>query len=185
MQGQFIAKCLVLCSLSLSLVGCRDIQQPRLIPPPPSITITPAMTSVPVFTAAPTFTPAPIFSNATSTMPPATPPSPEITMPKDGDVVDSVIDVAGSGAQAALGSGTYLYVVVHPVGLLAYYVQQIPRIQADGTWRSSPVYIGDSTPASVGKSFQICAVLHSQQLQPGELSLFPTGPKSCITVKRQ
>jgi hypothetical protein len=115
-----------------------------------------------------------------------------ITMPKDGASVTSKIDVFGSVDQSALKPGIYLNVIViEPSdGLSIYYVQENPDIQDDGTWRSSPVNIGTEEPASSGKTFQICAVLHSQQLKQGEIPLeeipsFNTSPHSCIKVKRE
>jgi hypothetical protein len=111
----------------------------------------------------------------------------EITSPKEGDSVPLQIDVYGSVSQSALGTGTHLYIIVIPLsnGPPVYYLQELPTIQADGTWRSSPVKIGISGPASSGKIFQICAVLHSQQLRTREISSFPEGPRSCIHVTRK
>jgi hypothetical protein len=108
-----------------------------------------------------------------------------ITMPKDGDRVLQAIDVFGSVAPSALDQGNYLNIIVFANRSSTFSVQAIPEIQPDGTWRSSPVYIGTLGSADIGKTFRICAVLHSEQLHSGDRPFFPAGEKSCISVTRE
>jgi hypothetical protein len=109
--------------------------------------------------------------------------APVIGSPQKQDKVSMQITVSGSGAQAALKGGTNLYVIVQPHGY-TYWVQALPSINSDGTWKASPVYVGQ--PNDSGLLFDICAVLTSQTLTRGqELPVLPSGPASCITVTRQ
>ncbi len=113
--------------------------------------------------------------------PPTTEGAPIIESLQDGDRVNMNITVSGSGAQ----SGMNLYVIVYPHGY-SYWVQELPKINDDGTWEVSPVFVGQSHDA--GLSFDVCAVLTdlSQSLRRGqELQALPEGLASCVTVTRQ
>ena len=91
----------------------------------------------------------------------------EITDPPDGEKVGMTYIVKGE-----VSDPTYqVYVLVHPLMTDTWWVQTIPEVSPDGTWRTR-CYFGTET-AGIGEPFEIIALaateknlLHSGQTIP-------------------
>lgn len=107
------------------------------------------------------------------TSPPAQPsPHIRITTPIEGqnvswrDIVKGTLDDPHST----------VWVVVHPVGLSAYWVQPPPSVSKDGTWKTQ-VYFGRAGNIDIGKQFEIMAVVNPKE-KMGEGYIFNTWPEA-------
>lgn len=77
-----------------------------------------------------------------------------ITEPVNSSVVRKQrVDVIGKVSDPKLN----VWVIVHPVGLSAYWIQPPVAVRKDGSWQV-PVYIGRAGDIDVGREFDIMAV---------------------------
>jgi len=108
-----------------------------------------------------------------------------IVNPVGGQEVAMAISV---DVQATDLGDNHLSVWVRPIPAdpaQKYWSQEPPVETVPGSWKSSPVYVGQETDPS-GLPFRICAVvtreIYSRGQQANEL---PQGPSSCVDVTRQ
>lgn len=82
------------------------------------------------------------------------PDSLQITAPVNNSIVRKQrVDVIGRVSDLK----SDVWVIVHPVGLSAYWVQPSVAVRKDGSWQV-PVYVGRAGDIDVGKEFDIMAV---------------------------
>lgn len=93
-----------------------------------------------------------------------------ITFPNDNSSARNRELVGGN----IIEPNTELFVIVHPMKRSAYWVQTIPTVHKDGTWKTE-VYLGG--PNDIGEHFEIMAVAHPEtSIQEG--MVLSTWPKA-------
>lgn len=109
-----------------------------------------------------------------------------IVDPSDGTGVDQIITV--SGRVRKLSDRESLTIFARPIPSdpsQSWWVQSPPNIGSDGSWTSSPVYIGLPDDRT-GLPFRICAGIMTKRYQRGDqLRELPSGPKTCVNVRRR
>lgn len=109
-----------------------------------------------------------------------------IIEPKNGEAVDNIVSV--KGYVRTLAAGEFLAALVRPIPQdtnQSWWVQASPQVNADRTWVSSPVYIGQPSDVS-GLPLKICAVITTTELNRGQqLRSVPPGPSACVDVTRK
>lgn len=109
-----------------------------------------------------------------------------ITSPKDGEKVGMVTTVQFSAPKPE--QGKYLVVFVRPLPNdpnQEWWVQSRPIRQVDGTWSSSPVYVGISSDKP-GTPFVISVVLTDKPHSRGDhLPIPPPGISDSVNVTRK
>lgn len=113
------------------------------------------------------------------------PPTVEITSPLHGEAVEwTPAGYLVTGTYSALKEGHNLYVLVHPMPTLQWYVQQIPTL-IDSNWQAV-VYFGIED-VGIGDYYELSAVISSKALEAGQVleNFPPYEAKDVITVQRR
>lgn len=107
-----------------------------------------------------------------------------IVSPKDGSTVEARTLIHGE----VLDPASQVWVVVHPMGTGAYWIQPAISVRRTGEW-SVTAYLGRPGPIDVGKTFEVLAIVDPRvALREGEI--FDKWPdarlaSSVILVTRQ
>jgi hypothetical protein len=105
-----------------------------------------------------------------------------ITRPSRGDTVQNVITVLGNARKLTQNER----IIVLAQAVLPdqrWWVQSLAVLRADGSWSSSPVYIG--LPDDHNLAFRLCAVITTSDLQRGQtLTELPSGQNFCTEIRR-
>jgi hypothetical protein len=88
-----------------------------------------------------------------------------IIEPRDGDLVPNRPYIEG----IVIDPEFEVAIIVHPMEVSDYWVQPIPSVKRDGTWKAS-IYVGRPGGIDAGKHFEIMAVADSEkQLKEGDI----------------